>query len=178
MGLTKEVEEYYSTLDGWMRYYNMEPMGVEPNWLFDRAYKRTRIEAAKFGQANTFAFAKYSESPDVRTFETFSRECFNYAMSLPKSLPIGLGATLTVYPCFIVNRITKELSEFVKTYLNKHYSAFEFPGILDMFAKDLYYYPSTPVWGALYYRNFRKENYNLFSPKAWNEIVKPKNVKI
>jgi len=175
--MTKEVEEYLSALDGWMKYFGMERIASEPNWLFDRAYRRTRVELSKFGQSNTYSFIKYAETPDVKNFELFSRESFNYAMSLPKSIPVGLGSMVAVYPCYLVNRITKELADFVKNYLNKHYASFEFPGILDMFSKDLYYYPTTPVWGALYYNGFRKEIYNMYSPKAWNEILKTQNAK-
>lgn len=170
--MTKETEEYYGMLENWMKYFGMEPLGTEPNWLFDKAYRRSRLEAAKFGQSNTYAFAKYSETPDVKAFEQFSRESFNYAMSLPRSLPLSLGSTVTVYPCFVVNRITKELADFVKNYLNKHYASFEFPGVLDLFSKEVYYYPSTPMWGALYYSGFRSEFYRMFSVKAWSEIAK------
>ena len=46
-----------------------------------------------------------------------------------------------------------------------------------MFSKDLYFYPTTPVWGALYYNGFRKEIYNMHSPKAWNEILKMQSAK-
>ncbi len=168
----KEAEEYYGMLDKWMQYYGMEPLGTEPNWLFDKAYRRSRFEAAKFGQSNTYAFAKYSETPDINKFQQFSIECFNYAMSLPKGMPVGLGATVVVYPCFLVNRITNELAGFVKNYLNKHYASFEFPGILDMFSKEVYYYPSTPMWGALYYNGFRSEFYRMFSVRAWSEVAK------
>ena len=164
----ENIKQYLTTLEQWMTHYGFSPLGVEPNWLFDKGFKRERTEATKFGKASTYCFIKYaSESYDAKKYRIFSNESFNYALNIRTGNPLGLGAMLIVYPLLIVDKISNELLTETKIYLNKHFAANEFPVILDMSSGDIHFYPSTPMWGALYYNGFRKEVFELYSPKSW-----------
>lgn len=162
---------YLRALDKWMIYFGFEKLSVEKNWLFDVAYFKSQVEMSKFGTDKTYAFIKtYENVPVSKTFETFSEECYKYSLTIHKGAPLGMGTHLTVYPLALVNGITNELAEFIKSYCNKHFASVEFPGVLDLKTNYLYYYPVTPVWGALYYAGYRNNFYNYFSPLAWKKI--------
>jgi len=166
------IKQYFNSLEQWMSYFGFSSMGVEPNWLFDKSYKRDKVEASKFGKVNTYCFVKYAKEPfDSAKLQQFSSQSFDYAMKYRQGMPLGLGGSLVVYPCLIVDKISKEHTEFLGSYLRKHYSAFEFPGILDISTGIVYCYSKTPMWGALYYSGFRKEIGELYSPVLWNRIA-------
>ena len=170
--IAENVKQYLLLLKQWMGYFGFTPLGVETNWLFDVSYKRDRVEASKFSKVSTYCFVKYAnEMFDKQKFENFSKSCFDYASKIRQGMPVGLGGSLVVYPCLIVNGVSKELKDYISIYLNKHYSAFEFPAILDISDGNLYYYQKTPMWGAFYYNGFRKEIFDLYSPTAWNKIA-------
>lgn len=167
----ENVNSYFQLLEQWMQYFGFSNLGVEPNWLFDRAYKRDRVEATKFSKVNCFCFIKYQNEPfNPIKFEQFSKESFNYAYKIRQGNPIGIFGSLIVYPCLIVEKATQEQIDFLGRYLNKHYAAFEFPSLVELSTGDLYCYPRTPMWGALYYDGFRKESRDFYSPKAWKRI--------
>jgi len=168
---TDSAKNYFLSLGQWMSYFGFAPLGVEPNWLFDAAFKIDRVEVSKFSKVNVFCFAKFQDEYFTKAkFEQFSRETFNYAMKIRQGNPVGLFGSLIVYPCLIVEKATQEQIDFLGNYLNKHYSAFEFPGLVELFTGDFYCYPRTPMWGALFYDGFRKESKKFFSPKAWHLI--------
>ena len=85
-------------------------------------------------------------------------------------MPLGFGAMLVVYPLIIVENINQELANCIAQYCPKHFAAAEFPSAFDLVHTNLYYYPSTPIWGAAYYSTYRKETYKYFSPKAWAAV--------
>jgi hypothetical protein len=168
---SENAKNYFQLLEQWMPYFGFSNLGTESNWLFDKCYQRNRVEATKFSKVNCYCFAKYQDEHFTKDkFEQFSRESFNYAMKIRQGNPIGLFGSLIVYPCLVVEKATQEQIDFLGGYLNKHYSAFEFPCLVELFTGDLYCYPRTPMWGALYYDGFRKESRDYFSPKAWKRI--------
>ena len=173
MDFPDNIKNYFSLLEHWMVHFGFSSLGVKPNWLFDSGFRKDRVEASKFSKVNTYCFAKYSnEIYDTARFENFSKQCFEYAFKIRQGMPVGLGGSLIVYPCLIMDRISPELADFIQKYFNKHFAAFEFPCVLDIYSGNAYFYSKTPVWGALYYNGFRKEAREIFSPVAWNEIVR------
>ena len=172
MDFPDNIKNYFQLLGQWMGYFGLAPVSIEKNWLFDVSYARDKVDASKFGKVNTFCFIKYAdEIYDFRKLELFSSECFNYAMKIRKGNPLGFGGMLVVYPCLIVDCVSKDLADFIKKYVNKHFAASEFPSLLDISTGDIYFNQRTPIWGALYYEGFRKESRNLFSPKSWSLIA-------
>jgi hypothetical protein len=171
MNYPDNVKKYFTLLDQWMQYFGFSTLGVESNWLFDKAYGRDRVEATKFGKVNCFSFVKYQNEPYTPAkFEQFSKESFNYGSKIRQGNPLGLGGMLVVYPCLIVEKATQEQINFLGRYVNKHFASNEFPSLVELSTGDLYCYPRTPMWGALYYDGYRKESRDYFSPKAWQRI--------
>jgi hypothetical protein len=167
-----DIKNYYEALGGWMNHFGLASVNVEPNWLFDKAFSVDFADVSKFGYDYIYVFVLYKETPpNPAEFIQFSSECFNYASKIHKGGPPGVGAHLTIFPLLIVDNITNELADTVRTYTTKHFASVEFPGILDLSSKNLYYYPDTPVWGALYYAGYRQKFYSYFSPNAWKEIA-------
>ena len=155
-----------------MTYFGMVALSVEPNWLFDKIYLRDSFQASKLANVETYCFVKYApENFDSNNFRQFSVETFNYAKKYRSGLPLGLVGSLVVYSCLIVERVTTEHISFINKYVNKHFAAFEFPSILDISTGNIYCYPKTPMWGALYYRGFKKETGEIFSPVFWKQIT-------
>lgn len=175
MNYPGNVQNYFQMFEQWMPYFGFSPLGVEANWLFDRSFKRDRVETTKFGKVNCFIFVKYqNESYTPAKFEQFSKESFNYAYKIRQGNPLGLGGMLVVYPCLIVEKATQEQIDFLGRYVNKHFAANEFPSLVELSTGDLYCYPRTPMWGALYYDGYRKESRDFFSPNAWKRISNTK----
>ncbi len=165
------VQNYFKLIEQWMTYFGFTNLNIESNWLFDKCFRRDRVEASKFGKVNCFVFAKYqNEYYTPAKFEQYSREAFKYAMKLRHSSSSGFGIMLVVYPCLIVEKATQEQIDFLGRYVNKHVAASEFPSLVELSTGDLYCYPRTPMWGALYYDGFRRESRDFFSPKAWHRI--------
>jgi hypothetical protein len=166
-----KLNNYLKMLDQWMIYFGFEKIELEDKMGLDRIYSRYRTDIAKFGKSSTYSFVQFVEQGvDGNWMKQFSSNLFDFAYSHRKGLPIGLGGTLTVYPLLITNSVSFNLASFLKTYTPKHYSAFEFPVVMDFVNDSLYYLESTPLWGSLYYSGFRKEVHQLYSPKVWEQI--------
>jgi hypothetical protein len=162
---------YLNSLDEWMKYFGFEKVETEDNMGMDRIYSRYKTDLSKFGKSSTYACVKYVEQGvDGKWMQQFSSNLFEFAYRHRKGIPIGIGGSLTVYPLLITESVSFELAGFIKKYTPKHYSAFEFPVVLEFVNDNLYYLENTPMWGALYYSGFRKEAYQLYSVKAWKEI--------
>jgi hypothetical protein len=166
-----KLSSYLNSLDEWMKHFGFMKIEAEENMGIDRVYSRNKVSVSKFGISSTYAGVKYVENGvDANWMKQFGSNFFKYAYNHRKGMPVGIGASLTVYPLLITESISFELAGFMKSYAPKHYSAFEFPVVLDFVHDNLYYLESTPMWGALYYSGFRKEAYQLYSVNAWKEI--------
>jgi len=167
----EKLLNYLNSLDEWMKYFGFEKVVLEENMGMDRIYSRYKTDLSKFGKSSTYSFVKYVEQGvDGNWMKQFSSNLFSFALKHRTGIPIGIGGSLTVYPLLITESVSFDLAAFIKSYTPKHYSAFEFPVVLDFVHDNLYYLESTPMWGALYYNGFRKEAYQLYSIKAWKEI--------
>lgn len=154
-----------------MQYWAFEKQTPQHELGIDAMYYRGRLEGTKFGMVDTYAFIKHvpdNINPDWAT--AYSNNLFEHASRIRTGAPLGFGAMLVVYPVMIVNNISGELYQWTQNYCPKHFAAAEFPSILAMSTSDLYYYPKTPIWGALYYSDYRNQSQQCFSPKKWAEI--------
>lgn len=162
---------YLNSLDQWMVYFGFEKVILEDDMGMDRIYSRYKTDLSKFSKSSTYCCVKYVEQGvDGNWMQQFSSNLFTFATRHRTGIPIGIGGSLTVYPLLITESVSFDLAAFIKKYTPKHYSAFEFPVVLEFVNDNLYYLESTPMWGALYYSGFRKETFQLYSVKAWKEI--------
>lgn len=168
----EKVTKYYDLLSQWMAYYGFAPVTVHAESGIDLVYKRSRFEAAKFGNVDVYCCAKYFEKADVESFRSFSSKMYDLAMKYRKGNPLGFGAMLIVYPIIVTENITQEVYLETKQYCPKHFASNEFPCVIDLATGYVYYYEQTPIWGAAYYSGIRKDAYNIFSPKAWETMSK------
>jgi len=167
----EKLNNYLKSLDGWMKYFGFEKIEAEENLGIDRLYARNKVSVSKFGMSSTYAGVKFVEQGvDANWMKQYGDNLFKYAYHHRKGMPVGVGASLTVYPLLITESVSFELSGFMKSYAPKHYSSFEFPVVLDFVHDNLYYLKSTPIWGALYYNGFRKEVNQLYSVQEWQKI--------
>jgi len=67
---------------------------------------------------------------------------------------------LYCYPVIVAENIPAPAQKFIRSYNPKHFSQFEFPVIVDLSSRKLYYYTGIPIWGTLMYGPIR-ENADL-----------------
>lgn len=164
-------QKYLTNLDGWMSYYKFNSLTFNSDLGIERVFKKSGFQSTKFGKVDTFAIIKYFENQTIDSLKSYSENMFSFALRARSGgAPLGFGAMMVVYPLIVLKGITKEQFSFINNYCPKHFAAAEFPSIIDMKTSNLYYYPATPVWGALYYSGYRSESYSLFSPKSWIEV--------
>jgi len=176
--MSERSEKYFGMLDGWLKYYGFEAINVNADAGCDRVFKRSRVEATKFGKVDCYVCAKYMpEGATGQELRMFSEKMFSLANRHRTGMPLGFGAMLVVYPLIITDNITSELAGYLSQYCPKHFAAAEFPSALDVNSGNLYYYPDTPIWGYAYYATYRRESYNFFSPKAWEDVANKQVVK-
>jgi hypothetical protein len=170
--MSERLSSYLGLLDQWLKYYGFGEIKVNEQAGADKVYFRERVEATKFGQVSFYICVKHipnATNDAVRNFSSSMKTLANRHRTGP---PLGFGAMLQVFPLVITENITNELAQFIKTYCPKHFAASEFPSVVDLSTGYVYYYPSTPIWGYAYYSGYRRDSYNFFSPKAWEEVSK------
>ena len=163
---------YLETLDQRMAQngfsgFDRAPAGVE----LDRLCYRMKFEATKFGNVEIYVAVKSIpvESLTVNFLKWYSSCIFTFASVTMKGTP-GLLAMNITYPVIVCDAVSDEVRQFVTTrYYNKlwgdkHFSATEFPVIVEISAKGIVYYTKTPLWGAAYYGGFRKQAAQFFQP--------------
>jgi hypothetical protein len=124
----------------------------------ERVFHRQRFEITKFALVDTFLVAKaFDPAPDIDGVKRFSAHAMTLARRHKFFLPVGLGSALVTYPVLVMSKVPDELSDFVRTWSPKHWSAFEFPVLLDAATRELHHYTDTPIWGMAYYQGFREE---------------------
>jgi hypothetical protein len=176
--MSERSEKYFEMLEGWLKYYGFEKLNVHANSGADLVYKRSRVEVTKFGKVDCYVCVKYMpEGATGDEIGVFSDKMFSLANRHRTGPPLGFGAMLVVYPLLVTENVHADLAGFISRYCAKHFAAAEFPSAVDLSTGYLYYYPTTPLWGYAYYANYRREVYNFFSPKAWQEFGKNQPVR-
>lgn len=162
-------------LDQWLKYYGYEPITVHADSGVDKVYKRSRVEASKFGKVDAYACVKYlQEGSTGDEMKHFSEKMFSLANQHRSGAPLGFGAMMVVYPLMVVENVSTELAAFLDTYCPKHFAAAEFPVAIDLSTGFVYYYAKTPIWSYAYYNGYRREANSLFSPKSWEQAANSK----
>jgi hypothetical protein len=126
---------------------------------FTMVARRSRFELTKFGFSETFfLFAEFDAlNPD--RMRRFSADAFRTAKQLRKiGLPCGLFESVWSYAVAMCPTVDEATRQAVQNEAPpKHWAAAEIPVIYDSTQGKLYYFEKTPLWGAAYYRGFRKE---------------------
>lgn len=142
-------------------YRPMRPEVYQPLG-FKFAVNRSGFEFSKFGMVDrTFVFADIPEL-DVPKLQQFSNAAFEFSKKNKSvSLPNGLFSCLFCFGVIVTANADPTLVEALRASQPiTHWSAFEMPVIFDLANGGLYYYDTTPVWGAAYHASFRREVQN------------------
>jgi hypothetical protein len=128
--------------------------------------RRRRVEATKLGQAETVFVLSLLPSIDRSAMRAFSHAAFEFATKeAVGGMPRGMGRAVFCYPVAIVPSVDDATSEAVRREPPaKHFSANEIPVIVDLGTGTLHFFEKTPLWGAAYYRGFRKTIATLLPP--------------
>lgn len=126
--------------------------------LFDMVAVRKRVEATKFGSSHSFFVFSTLPSIDPVALEEFSTACFKYVDEVHRSgMPRGAGKVVVCFPVAMVPTVDAATSDAVsKRPAGKHWGGMEMPVVVDLGVGKLHYLEKTPMWGAAYYRGFRK----------------------
>ncbi len=119
---------------------------------------RTKFELSKFGKMTRFVGASTADQVNATGVQDFSSRLTGYALGNPGTiLPRGLGGSVLVVPVLVSEDFDETTKKWVcETLAAKHWAAFEFPALVSIGQSRVYYCKKTPVWGAAYYRGFRK----------------------
>jgi len=119
---------------------------------------KTSLEASKFGKMTRAITVASLETVDIGTIQSFSMASTKYALDNRDSLlPRGFGGSLLSVPVIVADDFNIDIKlRMEKTLAEKHWAAFEFPVLISLKDRKIYYCKKTPIWGAAYYRGFRK----------------------
>ncbi len=99
----------------------------------------------------------YVQSIDISDLRKFSSKCHKYALRARRILlPCGLLESVWCFPVAIVDGLSKEVSQQVRTKAApKHWASLEFLVVYDLRSRTVHYLETTPAWGSLYYPELR-----------------------
>ena len=119
---------------------------------------KTSLEVSKFGKMTRTITVTSIENVDVETIQNFSILSTIYALDNRGSLlPRGLGGSLLSVPVIVSDDFDMGIKQWMEiTVAKKHWAAFEFPVLISLKDRKIYYCKKTPIWGSAYYRGFRK----------------------
>ena len=167
----KNFSEYHTYLNSLERKLTAKGFDIKHDiniapYQVDLLATKTSFEATKFSKMSRTIFVTLLDKVDIGTIQSFSTASTKYALDNRDSiLPRGFGGGLLSVPIIVSDDFHTDMKLWMeKTLAEKHWAAFEFPVILSVKDKKIYYCKKTPLWGAAYYRGFRKfieDNFNF-----------------
>ena len=120
--------------------------------------ERGRWEASKFGKMSRSILVTSMKEVKPNAVMDYSAAAFDFALENRGSLmPRGMGGSLFAAPVVVTTKLKPEMKAWIqKTLAKKHWAAMEFPVLVSLNEKGLYYCKKTPMWGAAYYKGFRE----------------------
>ena len=119
---------------------------------------KSGFEITKFGNYETFFVFAEIPNLDYQTLRQFSDFAFNYAVASKSfPLPCGIFEAVSCFPVAVTENIDAATAQAVSSETPpKHWSAFEMPVVYSRSQRMLYYFQATPLWGAAYFKGFRR----------------------
>ena len=152
---TSKVDGYLSLVEQTMSRYAFEPIQFSQDARAD--YKKDFRKSTEY----YFVLGRVSGTLTPEKVQAISQRTFNY-VSKNKQANV-----LYCYPVMVTENVSAQNQKFIRSYSPKHMSQFEFPVIVDLSARKLYYYTGTPLWGAAMYGGMRSDADALLSiPKS------------
>jgi hypothetical protein len=128
--------------------------------------RRRRVEPGKMGIADTTLVFQTLRAVGQGALKDFSAAAFRLASRLGSGgPPRGLGKAVICYAVAVTEQIDDATIAGVRAQAPvKHWAANELPVVVDLSSNTLHYFQRTPMWGAAYYRGFRKTIERYLSP--------------
>jgi hypothetical protein len=124
--------------------------------------RRKQLRLSRGGVVETVVVVSATRAGvTTEQFEQFGALSVRAAKEGKVKLPLGAGSSIVVYPVLLADGISQELTEFVESYVPKHWSIIEFPVVVQPSELRLTFATKTPFWGRAYYRKTRREAQNL-----------------
>jgi hypothetical protein len=137
-----------------------------PGWTFAEVAYRKRFEITKFGVVETFVTIAEAAIATPEELAAFSEGCFRWCDGLRTAkLPRGFGAGLFVLPVVLMPDPSPAVVDAIRSHVpRKHWAGGEVPCLVDLTNQTVHVFARTPVWGAAYWRGFRKLALELLTP--------------
>lgn len=139
------------------RFSPMDPAVYQPQGYKYMA-QRSEFEISKFGMAEYFF--TFAEVPNLTpaVMQQYSGSAFQFSNNNKQvSLPNGLFAATFCFAVAMTENLSPETADVIRnTTPVKHWSAFEYPVVMDLVSGNLVYFEKTPLWGAAYFAGFRR----------------------
>ncbi|KYK20797.1 hypothetical protein AYK24_03675 [Thermoplasmatales archaeon SG8-52-4] len=129
-----------------------------PPYQIDLLAIKTSFEVSKFSKMTRAIAFTFLENVDIGLVKSYSIASTKYALENRGSiLPRGLGGSLLSIPVIVSNGFNIDTILWMeKTIAEKHWAAFEFPVLISLKDRKIFYCKKTPIWGGAYYSGFRK----------------------
>ena len=102
-----------------------------------------------------YAFVSYMPLVTADSMVGYSKRCMQYALDNYKGLARGMQNGVASFAVMAGEQIEQGAVDFVLASPEKHWAAFEMPGLVDLGARRVFYFQGTPLWGALMWKDLR-----------------------
>ncbi len=158
--ITDSSAEYFGALSKRLSSegYYLAPATSIGKYRIDLLAAKSSLEATKLGEITRFIIGTAMDSVTPDLVGDFSSVATKYAFDNRDSyLPRGVFAMVVSFPLIVSDDFTDDLKKWMSdTVSPKHWSATESPVLVSLKGRELYFCRKTPMWGADYYRGFRK----------------------
>jgi len=122
----------------------------------DKAFYRSEFRLVTATTEHYCIFRYFNETLTPDKVRSTSEQGFRHAEELKT------GTNLRCYPVIVTDNVPSNVRDFIRSYNPKHFSAIEFPVIVELASGELYYYTGTPLYGFAVYGGIRNNAENLF----------------
>ncbi len=123
------------------------------------------FELTKGGNAVYSYFLVRRQSLSIEEFTELSAACHRYALENRRNrLPLGFFNSVFTYPFFCCEVVSEETARFAEQHRPGHWSAQEFPTVVNLNTGEVHNFQKTPIWGAAYARRSREIAADLTRP--------------
>jgi hypothetical protein len=157
--------------DDFLRHAQTRLDGAGFSWTdgaegFRAVATRSSLQLTKFGFWETFFVFREFERLDRGSMQAFVRDAVQYAFANRSvKLPRGLFAGVATFGVALAETADDEAIRAVRSETPpKHWAANEIPVVYDRGARRIHYFEKTPVWGAAYFKGFRRQIEELLAP--------------
>ncbi|WXG39328.1 MAG: hypothetical protein WED07_00595 [Candidatus Freyarchaeum deiterrae] len=140
-----------------------------PPYQLDLIAVKASFELSKFGGSKVarFIFVTSMDKVNSEVLRDFSSVSTKFAFDNRKSIipPLWFGGGLFSFPVVVSEDFEPEVKKWIEnTLMEEHFTAaMEFPVIVSLKEKKIYYCKKTRLWGAAYYHGIRKFAKELLS---------------